>query len=240
LFLLIVANSCTYVYYPNYSVIAEVKESSLGGQVTLGFSKAQISGWYAIDSNIFFTGTVSGALSWLEENSLDTNNHNRPYKTFFAGAGMGYNAKFGEKGQMQLLGGGGFSQGHLFTILFNPTDINVFDALDIDLQSARFYLQPSVGYGGKNGGFYFIPRLTYENFFKVEPSKPVGFSQPMVKKTYLFLDPFIMGRIKTNVINIDIYGGLSFILNSTKPTAGDEIIVTQPFTFGIGLSKTFD
>ena len=71
MFLLIGANSCTYVYYPNYPVIAEVKENSLGGQVTLGFSKAQISGWYAIDSNIFFTGTVSGALSWLEENSLD-------------------------------------------------------------------------------------------------------------------------------------------------------------------------
>lgn len=238
--LLIGANSCTYVYYPNYPVIADVKENALGVQATIGFSKAQVSGWYSIDSSIFFTATMSGALSWLEEHSLDSTNHNRPYKTFFTGAGVGYNAKFGEKGQLQLLGGGGFSQGHLFTSLFNPTDINVFDAMDVDVQSTRFYLQPSVGYGGKNGGFYFIPRLTFENFIKVEPSKPVNFSQPLEKRGYLFLDPFIMGRIKSKVVNIDIYGGVSFTLNSTKPVAGEEIIVTQPFTFGIGLSKTFN
>lgn len=236
---LIFGSSCTYVYYPNYPVIADVKEKSGGGQLTLGLSKAQVSGWYSPDSNLFFTGTLSGALSWVEEHSLDSLNHKRPYKTFTASAGAGYNLNFGEKGHFQIAGGGGFSEGHFFTSLFNPTDINVFDAMDVDVQSVRFYFQPSIGYGGDHGGFYFIPRFTYENFIKVEPSKAVSFSQPLLKRSYVLFDPFVMGRIKGKVINVDIYGGLSFAVNSSAPTAGEEIIVTQPFTLGVGISKNF-
>lgn len=91
--------------------------------------------------------------------------------------------------------------------MFNPTDINVFDALDVDVKSVRFYIQPSIGYGGDHGGFYFIPRFTYENFIRVEPSKAVSFSQPLLKRSYVLFDPFVMGRIKNKVVNIDIYGG---------------------------------
>lgn len=237
---LVFAGSCTYVYYPNYPVIADVKEKSGGGQVTIGLSKAQVSGWYCLDSNFFLTGTLSGALSWVEEHTTDSLNHKRPYKTFTASAGAGYNLNFGEKGHFQIVGGGGFSQGHFFTSLFNPTDINVFDALDVDVQSVRFYVQPSIGFGGDHGGFYFIPRFTYENFIKVERSKNnTNNSNPLLKRSYVLFDPFVMGRIKNKVVNIDIYGGLSFPVNSSESTSGEEIIVTQPFTLGIGLSKTF-
>lgn len=240
LIVLICASSCTYVYYPNYPVIPQVKENSGGVQATIGFSKAQISGWYCLDSNVFFTGTVSGALSWLEESSTDTNNHRR-YHMLTATGGAGYQYKFGDKGQLQIIGGGGVSQGRLFTSLFNPAPaggINFFDPMEIEVQSVRGYLQPSVGFAGKGGGFHFIPRITYEKFIRIEPTKR-QINEPMTKRSYLIAEPFLMGRINSKAVNVDIYGGFSFILNSDVPTSDDVIIVTQPLTFGIGLSKVF-
>ena len=54
--------------------------------------------------NFFLTGTLSGALSWVEEHTTDSLNHKRPYKTFTASAGAGYNLNFGEKGHFQIVG----------------------------------------------------------------------------------------------------------------------------------------
>lgn len=240
-FLLLIgaSSSCTYVYYPNYPVIPQVKENGGGFQATVGFSKAQISGWYCKDSNLFFTGTVSGAVAWLEEVTTDSNNNKRPYRTLTGTAGVGYQTTFAQKGHFQILGGGGMSQGHLYTSLFNPTDgNNYFDAMEVDYQSARFYLQPSVGTAGKDVGFYFIPRFTYEKFTRVEPSKK-KLPLPMVKRSYIVAEPFAMLRVFSKVVNVDFYGGISMTLNSDQPTSGDVILVTQPVTFGVGISKVF-
>ncbi len=231
-------NSCTYIYYPNYPVIAEVKPDSYGAQATIGLSKAQLSGWYAFDSSIFATATLSGALSWLEENRYDPNNTNRPYKTFTASAGIGYQYNLGEKGVFQLQGGGGISAGHLLTSLFNPNDAgNVLHAVELDYQSTRIYLQPSIGVKNIKGSYFFIPRLTMENFNYLNPTGTI-MPNNLVKRNFIFLEPILFRRIALGKMNIDQYLGASFTL-SDKLTVGDEIIVTQPITFGIGISYTF-
>ena len=235
----VLLNSCTYIYYPNYPVIAEVEDETYGAQVTVGLSKAQLSGWYAFDSSIFATATLSGALSWLEERSNDPNNANRPYKTFTATAGVGYQYKFGKQGITQILGGGGISQGHLLTSLFNSADAgNVLEAIDIDYQSTRIYLQPSIGASDKNGSFYFIPRLTMENFTNLKPTGS-SVNPSLVKRNFIFLEPILFKRYLSKEINIDLYTGVSFTISNDRLTVGDEIIVTQPIMFGLGVSRNF-
>lgn len=236
--LLISWTSCTYVYYPTYPVIPVVKEKTAGVQATIGLSKAQISGWYSMDSNIFFIGAVSGALSWLVGD-----NQNREYYTTSATAGAGYEFRFNEKGQLQILGGGGVGQGHLSTNIFESKDGDELDIIDpegmeVDVQSSRFFLQPSIGITGKNGGFYFVPRITYENFFNVKPSNN-KIERTLFRRSFLIGEPFIMGRFSSKYVNLEVYGGLAINLNSYNQNGSDIFQVAQPFTFGFGLSKNF-
>ncbi len=231
--------SCTYVYYPNYPVITEAKEQKIGIQGIVSLSKAQLSSWYGIDSNFFVIATVSGALSWVEQRSTDSNNHKR-YNSLAATAGMGYQKKFGEKGHFQIIGGGGIVQSHLLTTVFNPDGSNnILNPVDVRTLSTRFYLQPSIGSRGEKSGIFFIPRLTFENFVQIQPTVQ-RFNVPMRKQNYVLLDPFLMGKFKSDNIDICIYGGVSFVLaSSSLKRSDDDILVAQPFTLGFGISHNF-
>ena len=215
----------------------DTKEKGFGIQGTLGFTKAQLSAWYALDSNFYFTGMVNGALSSLRSDTTKIGND--AYHAISTTFGLGYKKKLSPKLEFQIQGGGGASRGYFHTDLFSK-DINLV-LLDVDVQSYRAYLQPSFGLLNKHSTIYFIPRFSYENFNHVEQRVNKNFQQgmSMVSQNFLFGEGYILGRFFTKAVNIDLYFGLSGNLTkSNRGNSGDAFVV-QPVTFGFGLSKTF-
>ncbi len=235
LFFLIIGSSCTYIYYPTYPVVPDAEDEAFGLQGTIGFTKAQISAWYAMDSSLYFTGTLAGALSLTGDGDSSTT---RKFgsKTFTVGAG--YKFPLSKDAEFNLQGGAGLSQGFFRTGVFPSkiiTPIPVFGH-EVKTNSIRLYLQPSFKIDRGNGGFYIIPRITYENFTKVSSItgnlefKPSGF---------LISELFLLGRFNTKAVNIDLYLGIAGNLTQVASSDIEDTMIAQPIALGFGLSKTF-
>jgi hypothetical protein len=234
-------SSCTYVYYPTYPVVPDTKEEGAGIQATIGFTRAQLSGWYAFDSNFFVTGYFGGALSAL--GSSDTNS-NRSYNALSAVVGAGYKIRPSDNFEFQIQGGFGVCKGHFHTSVFN--DLNstssFLGTVDVETQSFRGFVQPSFGFlSRKGGGFYLIPRVTYESFQDVRLSSNFKNSPIKLKnKNFILTELYGLGRINAKVINIDIYAGISTNLFYQDQNTSEDSFIAQPFLFGVGVSRTFN
>lgn len=240
--LLTFGTSCTYVYYPTYPVVPDTKTQGAGVQATVGFTRAQLSGWYNFDSNFYVTGNFGGALSTL--NSTDSNS-GRTYNALSATAGLGYRVMANEKFEFQLQGGIGYCKGQFHSTVFNDLSksSNFFDPVDIETESIRGFIQPSFGFiSRRGGGFYIIPRINYESFQSVRLSNNLNnVSQPLKPRNFLMTELYGLGRINAKVINIDLYCGLSTNLFYQNANSNEnESFIAQPFLFGAGVSKTFD
>lgn len=233
--------SCTYVYYPTYPVVPDTKEEGAGIQGTIGFTRAQLSGWYAFDSNFFVTGYFAGALSTLGDSDTTSS---RTYNALSAVIGAGYKVRATDNFEFQIQGGIGTCKGHFHTSVFNDFDQNAlfFDEVDVETQSIRGFIQPSFGFlSKKGGGFYLIPRVTYESFNSVRLSSNFKNSPiPLKNKNFLLTELYGLGRINAKVINIDIYMGVSTNLFYRDQSSNGESFVAQPLLFGVGVSRTFN
>jgi len=255
LVLVIMASSCTYVYYPTYPVIPDSQGKGFGMGGVVGFSKAQLSAWYAIDSNIYVTGTFNGALSILGPvtNTGTTNTQDRPYNSLVSLLGVGYKVKATEGFEAQIQAGMGLGKGFYHTTVFNKPDSNdffQFNSVDVDTRSIRTYLQPSFGFINKKTNFYIIPRFTYESFRKVtnksdpiiDPFDPTFDQNIEVRpKSFLITEGFMLLRFKTEVINIDLYAGVATnLLRGVFTDGGNGSFVSQPIHVGFGLNRAFN
>ncbi len=234
-------SSCTYVYYPTYPVVPDTKEEGAGIQATIGFTRAQLSGWYAFDSNFFVTGYFAGALSTLGNSDTTST---RTYNALSAVIGAGYKIRATDNFEFQIQGGIGTCKGHFHTSVFNDFDQSTvfFDEVDVETQSIRGFVQPSFGFLSKKGsGFYLIPRVTYESFNSVRLSSNfLNNNIQLRNRNFLFTELYGLGRINAKVINIDIYMGASTNLFYSNQDNGEDSFVAQPFLFGVGVSRTFN
>ncbi|MFM9946267.1 MAG: hypothetical protein ACKVQB_13635 [Bacteroidia bacterium] len=231
--LLVGANSCSFIYYPTYPVVPDATDNGFGLQGTIGLTKAQLSAWYAIDSNWYFTSTFAGAFSALGDADSNTTEGNLGSKAITVGAG--YNLHLSNNADFNIQGGAGISQGYFRTPAFRSVNSNsVFGDL-VNTQSTRIYLQPSFRIDRGKGGFYMIPRVTYESFTSVNPKKG---NAEFTKRNFLITEFFLMGRFKLKMVNIDLYGGVAANTSNSNGQY-EETWIAQPFVFGFGLSKTF-
>lgn len=228
--------SCTYVYYPTYPVVSDPGGKSLNISGAIGFTKAQVGATYNIDSNLFITGFLNGVLSTLNRDSA--NSIKNTYNSFSQVVGFGYKNKLSPRMEFQIQGGLGSSQGYFRTDVFSFDDNIVL--LDVDTRSIRAYLQPTFAVTNKHANIYFVPKVTYEMFNKVEQRKNGNYNSGVKTKPYSFLigEIFIVSRFVAKKINIDLYGGLSFYMSGKTQNASTDGFIVQPFTVGFGLSKT--
>lgn len=233
---LLLASSCTFVYYPTYPVVADPVGKSLNVSGAIGFTKAQIGATYNLDSNLFFTGFLNGVLSTLNRDTA--NAIKNTYNSFSQMLGIGYKKKLSPKMEFQIQGGVANSKGYFRTDFFSVDDNIVL--LDVDTRSIRAFVQPTFAVTNKHVNVYFIPKFTYEMFNKVEQRKNAYYNSNVKTqlRNVMVGEAFILGRFVAKHINIDLYAGLSFNLSSNNPRDEYDSFVVQPFTLGFGLSKT--
>jgi hypothetical protein len=233
LFVLMIVSSCTYVYYPSYPVVPDTKGKGFGIQGTAGFTKAQFSTWYALDSNWYFAATYIGAKSLLEDGDSLTNNR---FGSRSLLGGVGYKFPLNNNNEFDVQVGSGVSSGFFNTHAFSPNSTNTIYGDIINTMSTRFYIQPSFKIDRGKGGFYMMPRLTYESFKSVKPKYDNELYQ---KHDFLNGEFFIMGRFTTKALNIDLYAGVAANLYSTIKDENRDFVIVQPLVLGLGLSRTF-
>lgn len=234
--MLFFAGSCTFIYYPTYPVVADPNGKSLNISGAIGFTKAQISSTYNLDSHIFVTGLLNGVLSTLNRDTA--NAIKNTYNSFTQMIGIGYKNKISPKMEFQIQGGLGNSKGYFRTDIFS-IDNNVV-LLDVDTRSFRTFIQPTFVITSKYTNVYFVPKLTYEMFSNVEQRKNGNYNSNVKTEPYniLFGEFFVLSRFIAKKINIDLYGGISSTLSGNLREKSSEPFIVQPFTIGFGLSKT--
>ncbi|MCB9251194.1 MAG: hypothetical protein H6605_01900 [Flavobacteriales bacterium] len=232
--------SCTYVYYPTYPVVPDTKDEGTGIQATIGFTKAQLSGWHAFDSNLYVCANIAGAIDVFQGSGAAQ----QDYHALSSTLGVGYKIKPTPNFEFQIQGGLGAAKGFFRTNVFNDRSdktIASTTTFDIDTRSIRGYLQPVFGFThSRGGGFYVIPRIVYESFVYADFRHPADaqLGTKLRGKNFLLTELYGMGRINAKVINIELYFGISTNLFTYVENNNDNF-VAQPFLFGMGVSKTF-
>ncbi len=242
LFLCIVLNSCSYIYYPTHPVIPK-ENSGFGVEASIGINRVQVSGWNSFNKNIYMVSNLAGAIN--NENDGDSVSR-RVYHSVSGIIGIGIVTKLSKICDFHYQVGAGYSRGYFRTSAFGETIVNVKS------QGYRFYFRPALGFheGESSNRIFIVPKITYESFLSLENHPTYGYN-PMYKQTsnlrprnfWIYELYFQYKRDLGNQWNLDYNFGFSTGLLEYKAYKPRYIlpsyVVSKPFLFNIGICKQF-
>lgn len=223
--------SCNTMYVPTMQNVPLLQEKN-EVRATLGLSNLQ--GAYAVTDNIgvIANGYYSNVTSVFDQNSI-VYSYTTERNIFHIEAGGGYFKKLSDNAIFECYGGLGFGNSS-----FKKFDSDSLSALPVlkstfFTKTARFFVQPSIGYTIDNFDVAFSTRFIVQNYYGVDTSgftkidlydnKLLNIDQP-----FLFMEPAITLRFGYKYLKFHAQAIFSYKYNVDR-------LNYMPFVFNVGI-----